>query len=145
LRQLNAHGCPASCAVDDPCSGRQQQQTTRCTGICLICHSVLLAGKYTWSNGAVYEGEYADNVKQGQGTMTFPDKSKYEGVCLPDCENMKQALQPAAQQLAQHHTVLHTNCVSITGKHADQHSMNTCYLLSQALHEVPLRQQQPLV
>jgi hypothetical protein len=30
----------------------------------------------------MYEGEYADNMKQGQGTMTFPDKSKYEGGCL---------------------------------------------------------------
>jgi hypothetical protein len=30
----------------------------------------------------VYEGEYADNMKQGQGTMSFPDKSKYEGGCL---------------------------------------------------------------
>jgi hypothetical protein len=28
----------------------------------------------------VYDGEYVDNMKQGQGTMTFPDKSKYEGV-----------------------------------------------------------------
>lgn len=27
----------------------------------------------------MYEGEYADNMKQGQGIMTFPDKSKYEG------------------------------------------------------------------
>jgi hypothetical protein len=36
-------------------------------------------GKYTWSNGAVYEGAYADNKKQGQGKLTFPDKGVYEG------------------------------------------------------------------
>jgi hypothetical protein len=38
-------------------------------------------GKYTWgAQGAVYEGEYVDNRRQGVGIMTFPDKSKYEGV-----------------------------------------------------------------
>jgi radial spoke head protein 1 len=37
-------------------------------------------GKYTWgAAGAVYEGEYVDNRRQGLGSMTFPDKSKYEG------------------------------------------------------------------
>jgi hypothetical protein len=43
------------------------------------------AGKYTWSNGAVYDGEYVDNMKQGQGIMTFPDKSKYEGAGFLRC------------------------------------------------------------
>lgn len=36
-------------------------------------------GKYTWSNGAVYDGEYVANKKHGQGVMLYPDKSKYEG------------------------------------------------------------------
>lgn len=37
-------------------------------------------GKYTWgAQGAVYEGEYVDNRRQGLGTMAFPDKSRYEG------------------------------------------------------------------
>lgn len=36
-------------------------------------------GKYTFANGAFYEGEYADNVKQGQGVMEYPDKGRYEG------------------------------------------------------------------
>jgi hypothetical protein len=53
--------------------------------VCLTPYSVCLAGKYTWSNSAVYEGEYEDNMKQGQGTMTFPDKSKYEGGRHADC------------------------------------------------------------
>ena len=39
-------------------------------------------GKYTWgAKGAVYDGEYADNRRQGTGIMTFPDKSRYEGTC----------------------------------------------------------------
>jgi hypothetical protein len=38
-------------------------------------------GKYTWgAQGAVYEGEYVNNRRQGVGVMTFPDKSRYEGV-----------------------------------------------------------------
>jgi hypothetical protein len=38
-------------------------------------------GKYTWgAQGAAYEGEYAGNRRQGVGMMTFPDKSKYEGM-----------------------------------------------------------------
>lgn len=37
-------------------------------------------GKYTWgAQGAVYDGEYVDNRRQGVGTMSFPDKSRYEG------------------------------------------------------------------
>lgn len=37
-------------------------------------------GKYTWSSGASYEGEYAAGLKQGTGAMVFPDKGKYEGA-----------------------------------------------------------------
>lgn len=38
-------------------------------------------GKYTWgAQGAVYEGEYVNNRRQGVGMMTFPDKSRYEGA-----------------------------------------------------------------
>lgn len=36
-------------------------------------------GKYVWSSGAYYDGEYADNLKQGEGIMVFPDKGRYEG------------------------------------------------------------------
>lgn len=47
-------------------------------------------GKYTWgASGAVYEGEYCDNRRQGLGMMTFPDKSRYEGACrhLQQCSS----------------------------------------------------------
>ncbi|KAJ9529621.1 hypothetical protein QJQ45_014395 [Haematococcus lacustris] len=42
-------------------------------------------GKYTWGvSGAVYEGQYLDNKKQGKGRMTYPDKSVYEGDWVAD-------------------------------------------------------------
>jgi hypothetical protein len=38
-------------------------------------------GKYTWGAlGSWFEGEYADNVKQGQGVLVAPDKGRYEGA-----------------------------------------------------------------
>jgi hypothetical protein len=36
-------------------------------------------GKYTWSNGAIFEGQYAENKKNGKGKLMLPDKSVYEG------------------------------------------------------------------
>jgi hypothetical protein len=39
-------------------------------------------GKYTWSSGAVFEGTYLNNKKQGQGVMLFPDKGNYEGMFI---------------------------------------------------------------
>ena len=36
-------------------------------------------GTYTWSNGAVFTGEYVDNKKHGKGKLAFPDKGVYDG------------------------------------------------------------------
>lgn len=33
-------------------------------------------GKYTWANGAFYDGEYKDNLKHGRGTRKFPVRLK---------------------------------------------------------------------
>mmetsp|Transcript_25910 Transcript_25910/g.31449 ORF Transcript_25910/g.31449 Transcript_25910/m.31449 type:complete len:211 (+) Transcript_25910:102-734(+) len=41
-------------------------------------------GKYTFANGAVFEGDYVDNVKTGSGTMTYPDGSSYTGGWVSD-------------------------------------------------------------
>ncbi len=38
-------------------------------------------GTYTWSNGAVFSGDYVDNKKQGKGRFAFPDKGVYDGEC----------------------------------------------------------------
>jgi len=36
-------------------------------------------GVYKWANGAVYEGDYVDGKKHGDGKMVYPDKGCYEG------------------------------------------------------------------
>jgi len=36
-------------------------------------------GKYTYSHGEKYEGEWKNGKCHGQGTLTSPDGSKYEG------------------------------------------------------------------
>lgn len=41
-------------------------------------------GKYTWTNGKIYEGEWANNKMSGQGKMTWPDGKLYEGGFLKD-------------------------------------------------------------
>ncbi|GLC42459.1 hypothetical protein PLESTF_000814700 [Pleodorina starrii] len=41
-------------------------------------------GTYTWSNGAIYTGEYVDNKKHGKGKMVFPDKGVYDGDWVED-------------------------------------------------------------
>ena len=37
------------------------------------------SGIYTYSDGAIYEGDYKDNSKSGKGKFTYVDKSVYEG------------------------------------------------------------------
>ena len=37
-------------------------------------------GKYVWSNGCYYDGQYKDHMRHGHGALTFPDKSRYEGM-----------------------------------------------------------------
>jgi hypothetical protein len=37
-------------------------------------------GVYTYANGDVYEGEWADDEQQGTGILRFADGSVYEGT-----------------------------------------------------------------
>ena len=37
-------------------------------------------GTYSFPNGGKYEGVWRDGGKYGQGTLTFPNGEKYEGV-----------------------------------------------------------------
>lgn len=39
-------------------------------------------GKYIWSNGCFYDGQYEDGNKCGTGTMTFPGGGQYAGEHL---------------------------------------------------------------
>lgn len=34
---------------------------------------------YTFTSGAVYEGEWIGNLRDGNGVQTWPDGAKYEG------------------------------------------------------------------
>ena len=36
-------------------------------------------GKYDYSDGKKYEGEFFNDIKQGKGKMTFPDGTIHEG------------------------------------------------------------------
>ena len=36
-------------------------------------------GKYTFSDGSIYEGEWMGNLPNGQGTLTSPDGNRYMG------------------------------------------------------------------
>ncbi|PNY04144.1 phosphatidylinositol-4-phosphate 5-kinase [Trifolium pratense] len=36
-------------------------------------------GKYTWSNGTIYEGDWVDGKMAGKGLIIFPSGNKYEG------------------------------------------------------------------
>ena len=35
---------------------------------------------YTFKSGAVYEGEWKGNVRDGWGIQIWPDGAKYEGI-----------------------------------------------------------------
>ena len=41
-------------------------------------------GKMTWSSGQVYEGEFKDDMKNGQGKMTWLSGEVYEGEFKDD-------------------------------------------------------------
>jgi len=36
-------------------------------------------GKYTYSNGQIYEGNYVNGVKEGLGKLFYPNKKIYKG------------------------------------------------------------------
>ena len=48
-------------------------------------------GKYTWSNGCYYDGEYKNHMRHGNGTLTLPDKGRYEGWC-----GVQQSFSPSS-------------------------------------------------
>lgn len=37
-------------------------------------------GIYTWQGQTKYNGDYLNNNRNGQGTITYPDGSSYEGI-----------------------------------------------------------------
>jgi hypothetical protein len=37
-------------------------------------------GRYEWPDGRVYEGDYVNDKKEGQGIFTRLDGKKYEGA-----------------------------------------------------------------
>lgn len=43
---------------------------------------ILLKGVYRFANGAIYDGGYLWNRKEGEGLMVYPDGSRYEGKIL---------------------------------------------------------------
>ena len=36
-------------------------------------------GKFTWSDGRYYEGEWKESMMDGKGMQIWPDGRKYEG------------------------------------------------------------------
>lgn len=36
-------------------------------------------GKYTWSSGIVYDGNYKNNEKHGYGVLELPNGDRFEG------------------------------------------------------------------
>ena len=36
-------------------------------------------GKFTWSDGRYYTGDYYEDKKEGEGVLTWPDGRKYDG------------------------------------------------------------------
>ena len=57
-------------------------------------------GKYTWSNGCFYDGEYKNHMRHGNGTLTLPDKGRYEGWC-----GVQQSFKPILTKLLMHTSV----------------------------------------
>jgi hypothetical protein len=49
-------------------------------------------GKYTWTNGKIYEGEWLENKMSGEGKMSWPDGKMYEGGFLLDKKHGKGKL-----------------------------------------------------
>lgn len=44
-------------------------------------------GPYTLQSGAIYEGEWKDEMRDGYGRQVWPDESRYEGYWLNDKAN----------------------------------------------------------
>jgi len=47
----------------------------------------VLRGRVTLKNGAIYEGQWLNNLRDGAGTQEWPDGSKYEGYWSQDKAN----------------------------------------------------------
>lgn len=58
-------------------------------------------GKYTWSNGASYDGSYDAGRRHGSGTMSFPDKSSYTGEFADNSPHGKVRRVAEVMQLQQ--------------------------------------------
>lgn len=42
-------------------------------------------GKQKYSDGGIYEGQFKDNARNGQGTITYPNNNtSYKGLWLDD-------------------------------------------------------------
>lgn len=52
-------------------------------------------GKLLYSNGDIYEGEFKDNLHDGQGTYDFKNKDKYEGQWIKGNREGKGTLTKA--------------------------------------------------
>lgn len=52
-----------------------------------ILAGMFFQGFYRFASGALYEGNYVVNKKDGLGSMTYPDGSKYEGTLFSFPEN----------------------------------------------------------
>ena len=37
-------------------------------------------GKFTWNSGAYYDGDFVEDVMEGNGLLVFQDKSTYKGL-----------------------------------------------------------------
>lgn len=72
-------------------------------------------GKYTWSNGCCYAGEYKNNVRHRQGSLTMPDNSKYEGWCRHQCSHKPTLTNLPSSCMVALLAILHPNLHAIGG------------------------------
>ncbi len=77
-------------------------------------------GKYVWSNGCYYDGQYKDHMRHGPGILTFPDKSRYEGMheCSIFCSLLMSMLLQIVTSAQLHQTpCVNHGCISLPGSH----------------------------
>ena len=57
-----------------------QNTTTKISFRGVFITNLMVYGTYTWSNGAIYVGEFENNEMHGQGTLKWSTGEKYEGA-----------------------------------------------------------------